>query len=173
MSMAELKKLTGQKFHYWVVIGGPTRYERGNGTYWLCRCICGTEREVAGSMLRAKRSKSCGCHRRQVTAAINTRHGHAKGRAAGVRETPTYRTWQNMRSRCTNPKRHDWQDYGGRGITVCQRWLDSFSDFLSDMGMKPVGLTLDRIDNNGHYEKSNCRWATRSQQRVNQRPRTR
>ena len=92
------------------------------------------------------------------------RHGHAKYNA----RTPTYRTWQNMVQRCTNQNHTHWEYYGGRGITVCERWL-TFDKFLEDMGSKPEGLTLDRINNDGNYELSNCRWATRSEQNFNRR----
>lgn len=92
-------------------------------------------------------------------------HGHTRGR-----RSPTYVTWQSMLARCTNPRHHAWEHYGGRGIAICDRWL-SFEMFLEDMGERPEGKTLDRKDVNGNYEPGNCRWATGSEQVANQRPR--
>lgn len=82
-------------------------------------------------------------------------------------KTPEYRAWIDMRRRCLNPSRSDYHYYGGRGITVCDNWLNSFNSFLTDMGQRPEGLTLDRLDNNGNYEPSNCKWVTRAEQNKN------
>jgi hypothetical protein len=100
----------------------------------------------------------------------NSKHGGA-GRG---RKTRAYHSWDAMIQRCTNPKTKAFKDYGGRGITICERWQHSFKNFLADMGEPPVGQTLDRFpDNDGNYEPTNCRWATRKQQNNNQRPRRR
>lgn len=92
------------------------------------------------------------------------KHGHR----TKYRKTPTYHSWAKMKTRCNNPHAHNYEYYGGRGITVCERW-SSFKNFLEDMGERPENKTLDRIDPNGNYEPSNCRWATAKEQRVNQR----
>lgn len=109
---------------------------------------------------------------RERMAADRTVHGHARRRAKGRAGTSTYYIWAAMIQRCTNPKNRDYKNYGARGITVCDRWRD-FTNFLADMGEKPDGLSIDRIDNDGNYEPGNCRWATPAQQASNKRPRSR
>jgi hypothetical protein len=92
-------------------------------------------------------------------------HGHLVNR----KTSPTYNSWNSMKTRCTNPKVHNWNNYGGRGITVCERWSHSFTNFLADMGPKPEGMSIDRTNNDGDYEPTNCRWATKKDQMNNKR----
>lgn len=163
--------ITGQRFGRLVVVARAG--SRGDRAAWACRCDCGSETSVTGVNLRSGSTHSCGCLNRQraserMTARL-TRHGHAPaGKPSG-----TYNSWTTMRARCTRPSITHFKDYGGRGITVCDRWLNSFDNFLADMGERPPGLTLERNDNDGNYELSNCRWATRSEQQLNRRRKSR
>lgn len=138
---------------------------RGTRTLWACFCECGNPHAATTSDLRYGGVQSCGCLLAGRTAK-NYRHGHST-RSLGF--TRTYNSWRAMIDRCTNPNNIGWENYGGRGITICDRWVNSFESFLSDMGDRPKGLTLDRIDNDGNYNPINCRWATWQEQRSNTR----
>jgi hypothetical protein len=132
---------------------------------WLFRCDCGREIISTPDPLLTGRTKSCGCLRRERFAALDKRTNVTHG----ATKTPTYRSWLAARARCFKPTHHKYHLYGGRGIVMCGRWRDDFSAFLADMGPRPYGHTLDRINVDGHYEPGNCRWATTQQQRANRR----
>lgn len=160
--------LTGSRFGRLLVIrrvgNGPQRQ-----TVWLCSCDCGASTEVKAGHLRSGNTTSCGCWKQQILHESehnpNLRHGALIG---GGRFPTLYSAWCAMRARCLNANHKDYPNYGGRGITICERW-QSFAAFAADMGDRPAGLTLDRIECDGNYEPSNCRWATRSEQCRNQR----
>lgn len=137
-----------------------------NAVYWDCRCECGRTNHVDQWRLTAGWTTSCGCWRDEKNAIRHLKHGRSGNKG---KRTRAYSCWSNMKTRCLSPASQDWDYYGGRGIAICARWVNSFEEFLSDMGEPGEGLTLDRIDVNGNYEPSNCRWATRKVQRQNQR----
>lgn len=154
--------LAGQKFGNWTVIGTePVRKTLPSGhkrCYWLCACICGRTREIDGTSLKRGKSTSCGC-----VGGIPRYEFHGL-----TNKLPEYKVWEGMRERCNNPNHVAFKYYGANGVSVCQRW-NSFAAFLNDMGRRPEGMTLDRINPFGNYEPENCRWAPWSVQAQNKR----
>jgi hypothetical protein len=145
---------------------------RGHKAFWVCACDCGQRVIVQGKRLRAGHTRSCSCLRNEVAAHRCFRHGRAylQGRSAGPRiATREYRAWLNMKQRVLNSKSEDYKYYGERGITICDRWRNSFADFFADMGPCPEALELDRIEVDGNYEPGNCRWADELTQARNRR----
>ena len=159
---------SGQRFGRVVAIEyAGTKF--GNRATWRCRCDCGTEFIAEASNLRQGLTRSCGCTRTEKLklSKMNLKHGHC---VEGIRSA-TYQSWASMKRRCTERDAYHWPKYGGRGIAVCKEWANDFAKFVEDMGERPPRMTLDRIDNDGNYEPSNCRWADAKTQRSNQRKR--
>ncbi len=152
--------LLGQRFIRLVVVKRSTNSECRHSR-WLCLCDCGNKIVVQSNSLKSGNTKSCGCLFREGN---NTKHDHTRNK----RKSKIYKSWENMIDRCTNPNNKDYHNYGGRGITVCKRWM-KFTNFLEDMPGWESGLQIDRIDNNKGYCKSNCRWATPKEQQKNKR----
>lgn len=150
-------ELKGRKFFRLTAI---ERVRRNRTTFYRCLCACGTEKLVRSQSLLNGDTRSCGCLRSDKMRREKTRHAHYR--------SPTYNSYRSMLARC-KPTHRQYKDYGGRGISICSRWLESFENFLADMGERPAGKTLDREKNDGNYEPGNCRWATRLEQNRNKR----
>ncbi len=150
--------LTGQRFHKLVVQGRATSNDKWNRARWDCICDCGNRIIVAGQALRSGRTISCKCWQQ----ARRTKHG--------LHQTREYRAWIDAKSRCTHKNHPGFKHWGGRGVTMCDKWNNDFEAFLLDVGICPQGYSLDRYPNqDGNYEPGNCRWASRVEQNRNTR----
>jgi hypothetical protein len=163
MAGKPVRQLVGERFGLLLVVEAAG-FAKGRAL-WRCACDCGAIVVKVGNLLQQGKTKSCGCAKAALVSAGKRTHGQAGGERTGA-----YQRWLGIKARCGNPNSPAWHNYGGRGITVCDRWRDSFEAFYADVGDPPGSdLSLDRIDNDGNYEPGNVRWATKSQQIKNSR----
>lgn len=159
--MPKFIDLTGQKIGRLTVIN---RSEKRPRAWWNCKCDCGKECVMSNMALTVNKLPSCGCWDAELRGSWLVKHGHA----ITGKMTTEYRVWRSMKNRCHDPNNQQYKNYGGRGISVCERW-HSFENFLSDMGNRPGGAEIDRKDNFGNYEPGNCRWTTKKVNNRNRR----
>lgn len=165
--MSYFKDLSGARFGRLTAISRSGVSVHGQVT-WNCHCDCGGEKVVPNGSLTSGSTQSCGCLSREKKAERVAQYRHKHGHATGGKTSPTYFTWQGMVSRCSDKARSNYKYYGGAGVKVCERWLE-FANFLEDMGDRPDGMTLDRIDPFGDCHRENCRWADKKTQARNKR----
>lgn len=162
------RRLTGNKYGRLTVIEDSGKRSKCRHIIWECICNCGNKCKLTTGQLQSGSTQSCGCLKKEV----DKKNGFVRGKLnikhsmCGTRE---YITWINMKTRCYNSKEESYKNWGGRGIFVCRRWRNSFENFYKDMGDKPEGLSIDRINNNGPYGPWNCRWSTAKEQIHNNR----
>lgn len=152
--------LVGQRFGRLVAIERFKGDDKKDYTRWVCLCDCGNQKIIARASLRNGETQSCGCLQKEDVSRRQKTHGKSR--------TKEYYSWRNMLRRCYDVNSVGYENYGGRGISVCNDW-HIFENFLADMGLKPEGYSIERIDNDGNYEKNNCKWATKQEQNSNTR----
>lgn len=165
MKLKNVRKLIGNRYGRLVVLGmAPKEIWRNKNSHWICECDCGQQRIISGSDLESSNVNSCGCLKKEKMRDRLMVHGNSAH--------PLYAIWRGIIERCTNPRMPTFNNYGGRGIKVCERWLNSFDAFLQDIGPRPSEVhSVDRVNNDGNYCPENCRWADSTQQALNRKRR--
>jgi hypothetical protein len=177
--MGALVDLTGQKSLRLTVLERLVN-NKHKKALWKCLCECGTITVVLSNSFRRATTRSCGCLKRESAAIAGRsnignkytwKHGHSK-HSSGKKQSASYNSWLAAKQRCLDPNQKDYPNYGGANppVTICDRWKDSFENFLADMGERPAGTTLGRLDDRGNYEPGNCAWQTSAEQANNRRP---
>lgn len=160
-----VKNFTGHRFGRLTAMSESGRHKNGR-VLWECLCDCGNTVNIASNNLHGGNSKSCGCLKKESS----TERGKKLLTTHGLSKTPEYGAWKNIIQRCNNPNDQSYSNYGERGIKICDRWLNSFENFYTDLGPRPTDAhSVDRINNNGHYEPGNCKWSTMDEQSNNKR----
>lgn len=168
--MGKLIDLTGQRFGRLLILSKDQENKNGQAR-WLCKCDCGNEKVIVGTYIRSGLTQSCGCLNREISSKIHSTHGQTQGSTTSKKIiTSEYQAWLAMKKRCAATNRKDSKHYALRGISVSPRWINSFENFLEDVGLRPSpNHSIDRIDVNGNYEPGNVKWSDRTEQALNKR----